>query len=87
MFIQDRTQPSGTPFDIQGSNQTNIEGVIYFPGSDLLYQNSTENQAHYTIIVGKTLRLDGGGANLRVKNDYSVLASGAPIKAQVVISE
>lgn len=87
LFIQDRTRPSSAPFDIQGSNQTNIEGVIYFPGSDILYQNSTENQAHYTIIVGKTLRLDGGGANLRVKNDYSVLASGAPIKAQVVISE
>ena len=87
LFIQDRTQPSSSPFDIQGSNQTDIEGVIYFPGTDILYQNSTENRAHYTIIVGKTVRLDGGGANLRVKNDYSVLASGAPIKSQVVISE
>lgn len=87
LFIQDRTQPANSPFDIQGSNQTDIEGIIYFPGTDILYQNSTENQAHYTIIVGKTLRLDGGGANLRVKNDYSVLASGAPIKTQVVISE
>ncbi|MBI5280496.1 MAG: hypothetical protein HY858_02350 [Candidatus Solibacter usitatus] len=87
LFFQDRDPANQAgPFDVQGTNSTRIEGVVYIPGSAFLYQNHTGNTADYTIIVSKTLRLDGGGANLTIRNDYSSLANGSPLRATPVLT-
>ncbi|MBI5280499.1 MAG: hypothetical protein HY858_02365 [Candidatus Solibacter usitatus] len=87
LFFQDRNPANQAgPYDIQGTNTTRMEGVIYIPASDFLFQNHTGNTADYTIIVSRTLRLDGGGANLTIRNDYSSLQNGSPIKSTPVLT-
>ncbi|MBI5085065.1 MAG: hypothetical protein HZB13_10775 [Acidobacteria bacterium] len=87
LFFQDRNPANQAgPYDIQGTNTTRIEGVVYVPASDFLFQNHTGNTANYTIIVSRTLRLDGGAANLTIRNDYSSLANGSPIRATPVLT-
>lgn len=88
LFFQDRNPANqGTPFDIQGTNTSKFEGTLYIPGADLRYQNNTTNTAAYTIIVAKTLRLNGGSANLAVQSDYSSLANGSPLKTVPVLTQ
>ncbi|MBI5085062.1 MAG: hypothetical protein HZB13_10760 [Acidobacteria bacterium] len=87
LFFQDRNPANQAgPFDVQGTNTTRIEGVVYIPGSDFLYQNQTGNTAEYTIIVSKSLRLDGSSPNLVIRNDYSSLANGSPLRAVPVLT-
>jgi hypothetical protein len=61
---------------INGNNGSNIVGALYFPSSSLsLSGNNTTTS--YTEVVVKTLTVIG---NTTINNDYSSLASGAPIR-------
>ena len=84
LFMQDRAHPGGA-FDIQGTGVSKLEGILYFPRADFLYQNQTRNEAAYTVIVCKTLRLAGNGPNLRVRANYDGIG-GSPIRTAPVFS-
>ena len=67
LFFQDRTIASPAASGITGASNDNFVGALYFPTSDLTYSGASNGQ--YTILVAKTLKLNGAanvGANSAV---------------------
>ena len=61
---------------INGNNASNIVGALYLPSSSLSFSGNNSTTS-YTEVVVKTLTIIG---NTTIYNDYSSLASGAPIR-------
>jgi hypothetical protein len=82
LFFADRSMPPVVNL-INGNNSSNIVGALYFPNSILGFSGNNSSTA-YTEIVADTLSIIG---NATINNDYSSLASGAPIKNAGAIVE
>lgn len=83
LFFQDRTISAATaasnPNTIVGAALARYEGTFYFPTTQLNYTINA-SVAAYTAIVADTININLVAAGV-VKNDYSSLADGSPLKA------
>ncbi len=72
VFYVDRNQSEGTDHYIKGGADIDIEGTLYFPTTDLIFNgNSTGNSnAAYTIFIGRQLKYNGNGA-VTLNSDYA----------------
>lgn len=82
LFFEDRNIVDNGPNHIEGNSDSNIEGIIYMPNSDLNYAGGSGTVAQYTGIVASTLSYTG---NSRFRANYSVLTNGAPLVRNVLI--
>jgi hypothetical protein len=81
LFFQSRANTSGAT--LNGSNTSRFEGALYFPNAPLTINGAGGSTAAYTIVVAKSLTLNGGTLNLPA--NYSSLANGSPIKNAVLV--
>ena len=83
LFFQDRTISAATaaanPNTIVGAALARYEGTFDFPTTQLNYTINA-SVAAYTAIVADTININLVAAGA-VKNDYSSLADGSPLKA------
>ncbi len=86
LFFQDRNTPSvaANATDFSGGANVILSGSLYFPSVKLTYNNGSNTNASYTILVAKTLSFSGG---TRVKADYSSLPNGAPVRGGAALGE
>ena len=83
LFFQDRTIPgSAAGSIINGNSGSTIDGALYFPTTTLTY-NGNSSTSGYSIIVADKWIANG---NSNLKNNYTSLANGSPIKG-LVLSE
>jgi hypothetical protein len=79
LFFQDRniatTSQAGD--QLSGDSSSFMDGAIYVPNGKISYCGSS-SATGYTNIVAKTVAFTG---NSTVKNDYSALTNGAPLRA------
>jgi hypothetical protein len=79
LFFQN---PSDTnPATVGGSNAT-VTGALDFPSAPLTFNGSNASSA-YTILVALTVTF--GGTNSYLKNNYTSVAGGSPIKTAVLV--
>src|SRR6202171_909725 len=74
LFFQDRSIVSTAANVLMGS----FTGALYFPATPLVLNSGSDTTVPYTIIVADTVSMFINTFN--IKNDYSSLASGSPIK-------
>lgn len=92
LMFTDRTMTSTNNNQVNGDSNTILQGLIYMPSVPLIISgngSSMNASSAYTLIVAKTLTINGGGT-LNVASDYSSLANGSPLSSgapQVVLSE
>jgi hypothetical protein len=84
LFFQDRAISGGAGSSIVGNSSAVITGALYFPSTALKYAGGTGATSVYTIIVAKTIDFTGGSV---VKNDYTSLPGGSPIRGNAELSE
>jgi len=83
LFYQDRTIPAGSAGSIiNGNSGSTIDGALYFPTTTLTYNGNSSTNGYSIIVADKWIA--NGNSNL--KNNYTSLASGSPIKG-LVLSE
>jgi hypothetical protein len=82
LFFQDRSI-SGTRQNVFGGGASGrLEGAIYFRTQEVMWSNQQSDSVAYTIIVSDTL---GVSINVtKVRNDYSSLVDGSPIRRAVL---
>jgi hypothetical protein len=56
-----------------------LEGALYFPTQVLRFENLTNTEARYTLILAREMNMENL-AGLRVRNDYGGLPGGSPVK-------
>jgi hypothetical protein len=66
---------------INGSNGSNLQGALYFPGATLKIDGAGTG-AQYMIMVAKTIQINN---NVSFNSDYHTLANGSPIKASTLV--
>ena len=86
LFFQDRSI-SSTALNVLGADGGGtgvggFEGALYFPTTAVSLTSGQNQNVAYTIVVADTISLDVN--TFTVKNDYSSLANGSPIKATVL---
>ena len=74
LFFQDRSIVSTAPNTLAGA----FAGALYFPTTPIVLNEGSGVTVAYTILVGDTVSLYVNSLN--IKNDYSSLAGGSPIK-------
>jgi hypothetical protein len=74
LFFQDRSVVTSKKDTISGGSSSKIDGVLYFPKSNLVYSGGSSLDG-YTTIVANTLTVSG---NSTLNDNYSSLADGAP---------
>jgi hypothetical protein len=79
LFFQDRTMNPAETNRLESRAKSHFEGALYFPTQILRLEGTTTLAARYTLVVSRLLQVDGA-ANVRIRNDYSRLAGGSPIK-------
>ena len=79
LFFQDRSMNPEQTHRFASRGKSFLEGALYFPTQIVRLEGSTTQEARYTLIVSRLLQVDGGGI-LNVRNDYSRLPGGSPIK-------
>jgi Flp pilus assembly protein TadG len=79
LFFQDRSIVSAAPNILAGS----FTGVLYFPTTPLVLNSGSDVTVPYTILVADTVSMSIN--TLNIKNDYSSLAGGSPIKEAKLI--
>ncbi len=83
LFYQDRTIPTGSAGStINGNSGSTIDGALYFPTTTLTYNGNSSTNGYSIIVADKWIA--NGNSNL--KNNYTSLANGSPIKG-IVLSE
>ena len=82
LFYQDASISSGQQSSVSGGASSVFDGALYFPTTPLSYSGGTASA--YTIIVAKTVSFSGGST---LKNDYSSLPGGSPVKGNAVLAE
>jgi len=82
LLFQDPTVVGGGASSFAGGTSANLTGTLYFPTTALSFSNGAS--AAYTIIVADSVNFTGG---VTLKNDYSSLPGGSPIKGSVALSE
>jgi hypothetical protein len=85
LFFQDRAVTTPNITHRFGSSSTlDLEGVLYFPSQRLEFTSNTGGNALYLSVVAARLTI-GSGAFLRLRNDYSALPGGSPIKTVALV--
>jgi hypothetical protein len=79
VFFQDRNASSSVINNFEAQTNSFIEGAMYFSTQILRLHSDTLIDAKYTLIVCRVLKIEQF-ANFKVRNDYSSLAGGSPIK-------
>jgi hypothetical protein len=74
LFFQDRSIVSTASNILMGS----FTGVLYFPTTPLVLNSGSDTTVPYTILVADTVQMFIN--TFTIKNDYSSLAGGSPIK-------
>lgn len=84
LFFQDRAYSGSSQGNvISGTSGSSIDGVLYFPNGSVTFTgNSSQNG--YTNIVAQTITFSG---NNTLKNDYSTLQDGAPMRTTASLVE
>ena len=83
LFFQDRSIPAGAAGSaIVGNSGSTIDGALYFPTTTLTYTGNSTTYGYSIIVADKWIA--NGNSNL--KNNYTSLAKGSPIKG-LVLSE
>jgi hypothetical protein len=81
LFFQDRSIPtSGAASTIAGNSASTIDGALYFPTTTLTYVGNSSING-YSIVVADKLTASG---NCQLRNNYTSLANGSPIKAPML---
>jgi hypothetical protein len=81
LFFQDRSIPTtGAASTISGNSTSTIDGALYFPTTTLTYTGNSSVNGYSIVVADKWVA--SGNSNL--KNNYSSLANGSPIKAPVL---
>jgi Flp pilus assembly protein TadG len=79
LFFQDPSDAS--PATINGGAGSVFQGALYFP--DAAVQLNGGNVAAYTIVVSKSVQMNGSSFN--IGNDYSSLPGGSPAKGVTAV--
>lgn len=82
LFFQDRSVAAGPQNTFSNGSASKFDGALYFPTTALSYTGGAAGL--YTIIVAKTVSFSGG---ITLKNDYSSLPGGSPVKGNATLSE
>ena len=86
LFFQDRTitpKSSAATNVIAGGANLNLEGVFYFPTTNLSFTGGGAWSVNYTIMVASTITVGGNSA---LSANFSTLANGNPVK-KVTLAE
>jgi hypothetical protein len=83
LMFQDRSVMGGGQSSLSGGANQSLVGSLYFPTTALSYSGGAATDA-YTIIVAKSISFSGGSV---MRNDYSTLQGGSPIKGTASLSE
>ena len=79
------------PNDIQSATVARLEGAIYTPQQDMLMQGASQasqydtQTAKYTILIARTVRVNGSGSAFMIRSDYSELEGGSPLKRPAIV--
>jgi hypothetical protein len=85
LFFQDRAVTTANITNRFGSSSTlDLEGVLYFPNQRVEFTSNTGGNALYLGVIAARLTL-GSGAFLRLRNDYSALPGGSPLKTVALV--
>jgi Flp pilus assembly protein TadG len=76
LFYQDRNSTAGTS-QLDSGNRSRLDGVVYFPNTDLHLDSNGDTLSEWTIWVAKTLKVDSK-AKLVVRNYDPSSATPAP---------
>lgn len=82
LIFEDRTIFDNGPNHIEGSANSNIEGIIYMPNSVLNFAGGSGTIAQYSGLVTRTLAFTGHST---FRANYSVLANGSPLVRSVLV--
>jgi len=82
LFFQDRSVVSALVNTFSNGSTSTFTGALYFPTTALSYSGGASGA--YTIMVASTVSFSGG---VTVKNDYSSLPGGSPVKGNATLSE
>ena len=77
LFFQDRAITSAAANTL-GGGAGKLEGALYFPTTSIVLNAGQSTNAAYTIVVAKTINVQTNAFS--IKNDYSSLSGGSPIK-------
>jgi Flp pilus assembly protein TadG len=80
LFFQDRTitpKSSGSNNVVAGGSGLYLEGIFYFPTTNLSFTGGGSYSVNYTIMVASTITISG---NSVLSANFSSLASGNPVK-------
>jgi hypothetical protein len=83
LFFTDRSITSTSGNTILGNDSSTVQGTIYMPTVPLQFTGNASLVA-YTTIVANTLSVTG---NATLRDDYSSLADGAPVKGGAAVVE
>ena len=80
LFFQDRDAPvksASSTNTIAGSANLILEGIFYFPTTDLAFTGGTNISIDYTVIVANTVTISG---STTISTNFSKLENGNPIR-------
>lgn len=81
LLIQSPNATTGNNNTINGDNNTNLDGVIYFPTGDLTFTGSTGQAFQCAMVIGYTLEFAGSAT---VQNNTSGCGSATTIQGKRV---
>lgn len=82
LFYQASTDTTEALFN--GGPQVALQGALYFPGAEILFNGGGSYQAAYTILDAKQV-LFNGDMVFTISNDYSSLPGGSPAKGGTAV--
>ena len=82
LIWDDRKIFDNGPNHVEGSANSNIEGIIYMPNSILNFAGGSSTSAQYTGLVSRTLAVTGHST---LKANFAVLTNGAPLLRAVLV--
>ncbi len=87
LFFQDPGDPQGALFGISVAG-SNLTGAYYFPNAPITFLGTVDfgQNAAYTILDAQSISFTGS-LGFTIKNDYSSLPDGSPIKGGAVLVE
>jgi Flp pilus assembly protein TadG len=76
LFYQDRNSTAGTS-QIDSGNHSRLDGIVYFPNTNIHLDSNGETLSEWTIWVAKSIKVDSA-ASLVVRNYDSTSSTPAP---------
>jgi Putative Flp pilus-assembly TadE/G-like len=85
LFFQDSVNTNGATFAAAFLGSSNLSGAYYFPNADLAFALDLGASSAYTILVARSISFTA--TDFTIKNDYSSLADGSPVKDSAALVE